>query len=152
MRTPEAYEKLTSEIDAAVANGSLSLPVAYKEAISLPYLKACINEAMRLHPSVGLPLQRLVPAGGATISGFHFPGGYNIGINAAVVQYDKDVFGPDADIFNPDRWLESNGERDVSLMHRTMIHFGAGTRTCIGQNVSFGFPERNPFRIRLLMI
>lgn len=132
MRNPAAYSKLTAEIDEAVNNGTLSLPIAYAEAIKLPYLKACINEGMRLHPSVGLTMPRLVPAGGATISGFYFPEGYRVGINGAVVQYDKDVFGPDADEFNSDRWIEG----DALLMEKAMVVFGAGPRTCIGKNVS----------------
>ncbi len=134
MRSPAAYQKLTAEIDAAVADGTLSTPVAYAEAIKLPYLKACINEGMRLHPSVGLTMPRVVPAGGATISGFHFPGGYRVGVNGAVVQYDKDVFGPDADNFNPDRWIDGNAVN----MEKAMVPFGAGPRTCIGKNVSAG--------------
>jgi len=77
-------------------------------------------------------MPRLVPAGGATISGFHFPEGYRVGVNSAVVHYDKDVFGPDADEFNPDRWNEG----DALRMERTMVVFGAGPRTCIGKNVS----------------
>ena len=131
MRNPTAYEKLNTEIDAAFAAGTLSDPVLYNEAIKLPYLKACINESMRLHPGVGLTMPRLVPPGGATISGFHFPAGYRVGVNGAVVQYDKTVFGPDADDFNPDRWIE----RDATVMDKTMVQFGAGPRTCIGKNV-----------------
>ena len=103
MQTPSAYQKLTQAIDDAVADGKLSMPAKYAEAIKLPYLRACINEGMRLHPSVGLVMPRLVPVGGATISGFHFPEGYSIGINLAAVQYDKVVFGQDAEHFNPDR-------------------------------------------------
>lgn len=132
MRNPAAYEKLTVEIDAAVAGGLLSIPIAYRAAIKLPYLKACINEGMRLHPSVGLTMPRVVPSGGATISRFHFPEGYRVGVNGAVVQYDKDVFGPDADNFNPDRWIEG----EATKMDKTMIQFGAGPRTCIGKNIS----------------
>lgn len=134
MRNPAAYEKLTAEVDAAMTSGTLSIPIAYVEAVKLPYLKACINEGMRLHPSVGLTIPRLVPGGGATISGFNFPEGYRIGINGAVVQYDKDVFGSDADSFNPDRWIEGDAVR----MNKAMIQFGAGPRTCIGKNVSAG--------------
>ena len=85
MRNPTAYEKLTAEIDTAVADGKLSIPVVYAEAIKLPYSKACINEGMRLHPSVGLTMPRFVPIGGATISGYHFPEGYRIGVNSAVI-------------------------------------------------------------------
>ncbi|KAL8906484.1 MAG: hypothetical protein Q9207_002022 [Kuettlingeria erythrocarpa] len=132
MRNPVAYENLAAEIDAAVADGRISMPVAYAEAVKLPYLKACINEGMRLHPSVGLTMPRVVPPEGATISGFHFAPGYRVGINAAVVQYDKVVFGPNADLFDPDRWIK----RDVARMEKAMLVFGAGARTCIGKNIS----------------
>ena len=132
MRNLTAYEKLTAEIDAAVADGTLSMPVAYVEAVKLPYLKGCINEGMRLHPSIGLVVPQLVPAGGVTISGFCFPEGYCVSVNGAVVHYDKDVFGPDADDFNPDRWMKG----DALRMDKAMIQFGAGPRTCIDKNVS----------------
>jgi cytochrome P450 len=131
MRNPTAYQKLTAEVDAAFSDSTLSTPVAYKAAIKLPYLKACINESMRLHPGVALAMPREVPADGATISDFHFPAGYRVGINPAVVQYDKDIFGPDAEEFNPDRWLEG----DEAQMERAMIQFGGGSRTCIGKHV-----------------
>ena len=142
MRNPTAYEKLTAEIDNAVADGKLSIPVVYAEAIKLPYLKACIHEGMRLHPSVGLTMPRFVPVGGAIISGYHFPEGYRIGINPAVIQYDRDVFGPDAENFNPNRWIE----RDALRMDKTMIQFGAGPRTCIGKNVSTSLCNSSYFR------
>ncbi|KAI4287246.1 MAG: hypothetical protein L6R35_003501, partial [Caloplaca aegaea] len=130
MRNPLAYQKLTTEIDTAVQDSTLSIPIAYAEAIKLPYLRACINEGMRLHPSVGLTMPRTVPPGGATISGYHFAAGYRVGINGAVIQYDQDVFGADAHVFRPERWIEGDSAR----MQRTMIAFGAGTRTCIGKN------------------
>lgn len=132
MRHPAAYAKLTAEIDTAMADGTISTPITYRDAIKLPYLKACVAESMRLHPGVGLTLPRLVPAGGATVAGFYIPEGYRVGINGAVVQYDRDVFGPDADEYNPDRWI--NG--DAALMDKAMIPFGSGSRTCIGKNVS----------------
>ncbi|ERF72247.1 hypothetical protein EPUS_02134 [Endocarpon pusillum Z07020] len=77
-------------------------------------------------------MPRLVPVGGATISGFYFPKGYRVGVNGAVVHYDKDIFGPEADNFNPDRWIKGDAVR----MDKMMIHFGAGPRTCIGKNIS----------------
>ena len=135
MRSPAAYDKLTAEVDAAAADGALSIPVAYAEAIKLPYLKASITEGMCLHPSVGLTMPRFVPAGGAKISGVDFPGGYRVGINGAVVHYDREVFGCDADTFNPDRWIEG----DAVQMNKAMLHFGAGPHTCIGKNVRPGF-------------
>jgi cytochrome P450 len=133
MRSPAANTTLLSVIDAATQSGALSTPnVKYAEAIKLPYLVAVIKEAMRLHPSVGLTMPRVVPAGGADIGGYFVPEGYRVGINGAVVHYDKGVFGEDAETFNPERWF-----RDEALnMDRHMIQFGAGARTCIGKNVS----------------
>ncbi|KAL8723382.1 MAG: hypothetical protein Q9225_000298 [Loekoesia sp. 1 TL-2023] len=138
LRNPSAHKTLTAEIDAAFAQSTLSTPITYAQAIKLPYLKACINEGMRLHPSVGLTMPRLVPPGGATISGFHFPEGYRVGVNGAVVHYDKDVFGADAEVFRPERWIEGDGAR----MEKTMVVFGAGPRTCIGKNIVRDFDIR----------
>lgn len=112
------------------------MPITYAQATKLPYLNACITEGMRLHPSVGLPLQGYIPPGGATIAGVYLPEGYRVGINAAVVHYDKDVFGSDAEQFNPDRWIDG----DAVQMDKAMIPFGAGSRTCIGKNVSINLP------------
>ena len=116
MLNRNAYRRLTAEIDEAVKNGTVSIPISYADSLKLPYLKACINEGMRLHPSIALTMPREVAEGGAAISGIFFPEGYRIGINPAVIQYDKAVFGSDADIFNPDRWLHG----DLVAMDKAM--------------------------------
>jgi len=64
-RTPSAHQKLLDEIDKADAAGKLSRPVTFAEAQNLPYLQAVIKEALRMHPAVGLLLERVVPEGGA---------------------------------------------------------------------------------------
>ncbi|KIX93851.1 uncharacterized protein Z520_10476 [Fonsecaea multimorphosa CBS 102226] len=133
MKTPAAMETLVDEILAASASGKLSPSIRYAEAIELPYLVACIKEGLRIHPSVGMSLPRHVPPGGATISGRFFPGGTRVGINAAVVHFDKNVFGDDALQFVPERWLQ--GEASVK-MERYLFHFGQGARTCLGKNIS----------------
>ena len=122
------------EIDSAFANGTLSPLITYTEALKLPYLDACIKEGMRMHPSAALPLPRHVPSGGSIISDTYIPGGYRIGINPTVISKDEEVFGLDAEDYNPERWLEG----DKMKMERTMMSFGAGTRTCIGKNVIAG--------------
>jgi cytochrome P450 len=50
-----------------------------------------------------------------------------------LVHYDKEVFGDDAEIFNPERWIED----DAVQMEKAMLQFGAGTRTCIGKKRSY---------------
>lgn len=131
LKNPTVYDDLQAELDRAAAAGILSSPVRYSEAIKLPFLCACIKEAMRLHPSVALTLPRHSPHGGMELCGTFIPEGYRIGMNAAVVQRDQSVFGKDADDFRPQRWLEGN----ATNMDKHMLIFGAGTRTCIGKNV-----------------
>jgi len=110
MKNPAAYKKLTEEIDQATNEGRLSDIIRYHEAMKLPYLLACCKEGMRMHPSVGLTIPREVPAGGRDICGQRFPGGVRVGINAAVLHRNKDIFGPDANGFNPDRWFREGAE------------------------------------------
>lgn len=133
MKHPDAQSRVQAELDAANAAGSLSSPIKYTEATKLPYLCACIKEAMRLHPSVGLTMARHAPAGGIELSGKFIPKNYRIGVNPAIVQTDKEVFGTDAAEFKPDRWLVT--EEQFKVLEKNMLLFGAGTRTCIGKNV-----------------
>ncbi|KAL3471621.1 cytochrome P450 [Aspergillus californicus] len=131
--SPHAYKKLVREIDAAFRDGKLSPMISYQEAsTTLPYLRACITEAMRLHPAVGYHLPRRVPASGAIICGVYIPPGYRIGINPAVVQHDTDVFGADAGQFNPERWMVD----DTSHMEKAMLVFGAKVGGCLGQDLA----------------
>ncbi|KAL4947925.1 cytochrome P450 [Aspergillus filifer] len=127
-------KKVTTEIESAYAERKSQGPLSYKEASDLPYLKACIKKSMRLHPAVSYPLPRTVPPGGATISGVYVPAGYRVGINPAVVQYDKEVFGDDADEYNPESWLK--GDADVQRMDKAMFPFGGADDGCIGKNMA----------------
>jgi cytochrome P450 len=135
MKNPKALEKAHKEIDEALAAGSLSSPIKYSETTTkLPYVCASIKEAMRMHPSVGLSMQRYAPKGGIELAGKFIPEGYRIGMNPAVVHYEQGVFGDDANEFKPERWLVADAE--WKAMDRNLLIFGAGTRTCIGKNVS----------------
>lgn len=130
-KSPEVYAELLKEIDDATTSGKLGFPPSFREASNLPFLCATIKEAMRLHPSVGLTMPRITPLGGLEISETHIPAGYIIGMNAAVVGFNEDIYGPDAHEFQPNRWL---GKKAV-VMDKHHLVFGAGTRTCIGRNV-----------------
>lgn len=139
-RSPKTQTALLEEIDAAFPSDThpLQEPIKYADAVKLPLLCATIKEGMRLHPSVGFTMPRVSPApSGLHISGTYVPPGYRVGINAHVLQRNKNVFGEDAEQFRPQRWLvQQSSVEQLAEMDRCMLHFGAGTRTCIGKNVS----------------
>lgn len=135
LQNPDSMEKVLTELNDGIVDGNISNPVTYRESTShLPYLGAVIKEAMRLHPSVGMLLEREVPAGGTTISGKHIPGGTIVGINPWVVHHDSEVFS-EPTRFLPERWLESSPGL-LKKMEKAFFNFGAGSRTCIGKHVS----------------
>ena len=130
-----AYRNLVAEIDDTENQGKLSDPITFAESNQMPYLQATMKEAMRMHPAVGLLLERVVPEGGVTIAGKHLPPGTIVGANPWVVARDKIVYGEDANAFRPERWLEADAA-SLKLMDRNYLAFGAGARTCLGKNIS----------------
>lgn len=122
LKHPHSVQKILQELQYAVKVRNLSKVVTWKECQDLPYLEACVKEAERLHPAIGLPLERIVPPEGAIICGQHFEGGTVVGINAWVVQRDKKVFGDDAETWRPERWLCGRAERNK--MEETLLTVG----------------------------
>jgi len=125
------WDKLVEEILSA----SLSEMVQYNEAQNLPYFQACLKEAMRIAPAVGLNITRSVPPSGAEIDGVKLPGGTSVAINGWVLHRHRGIFGKDADVFRPERWLE--GDKDqIKMMERCMFQFGGGSHVCIGRHLA----------------
>ena len=141
LRKPDCYQKLMDELETAVREGRIESrsngTVSWAESQDLPYLDACIKEAFRMHPAAGLPLERITPPQGIEIDGHFIPGGTIVGCNAWVIHKRQDVFGLkyNVDEYIPERWLEANKE-ELKEMNANMFQFGAGSRTCIGKNIS----------------
>ena len=139
LRNPRCLEILRSEIDNAISDGRLESRkdglTSWAEAQSLPYLDACIKEAFRLHPAAGLPLERTTPPEGVEICGRHVPGGTIVGCSAWVIHRRPEIFGDDTDSYRPERWITAAKDQRKE-MEGTMFQFGAGSRTCIGKNIS----------------
>lgn len=110
--------------------------VAWSDVRELPYLSAVINESLRTHPAAGLPLERITPAGGVQICDVVLPAGTNVGCNAWALHLDQELWGEDADRWRPERWIEASDAKKAE-MKNSMFAFGAGSRTCIGKNVSY---------------
>ncbi|KAI8946322.1 cytochrome P450, partial [Xylaria longipes] len=134
-KNSSVQKKLYEEISDATKSGNLSNPAKYSEITSLRYVLAVTNEALRIHPSTGLILERRTPKGGVTLHGKYIPEDTIIGVNCWVVNRDKAIFGEDAHSFRPERWIESTPQ-DVARMRTNMFTFGAGARNCIGKNLA----------------
>lgn len=139
LKNPECMRRVKQELDEAVQNGTIeNRPtglVSWADSRKLPYLDACIKEAFRMHPAAGLPLERVVPASGIEIAGHFIRGGTIVGCSPWVIHRREEIFGPDVDVYNPDRWMDATPEQ-LKAMDGTMLQFGAGSRTCIGKNIS----------------
>lgn len=139
LRNPSCYEKVMKELEEAVSDGRIqprsSGLVTWSESQTLPYLDACIKEALRMHPAAGLPLERVTPPQGIEIDGHWIQGGTIVGCNAWIIHKNERVFGREVDSYIPERWIECSKEQRKE-MEGTMFHFGAGSRTCIGKNIS----------------
>jgi cytochrome P450 len=140
------YSTLVSEILSAARSGLLSHKVQWTEAQQLPYFQACLKEAMRVRPAVGLNMSRLIPTGGAEIDGTWLPGGTSVAVNGWVVHRDKQVFGEHVEEFKPERWLKD--VEQAKRMERYMFQFGGGSHLCIGRNLAL--LELNKLLPRLL--
>jgi cytochrome P450 len=86
---------------------------------------------MRVHPGVRSPLWRITPKGGATICGHFIPEGTEVGMIAWVVHQDKRVFGQDANVFRPERWLDSDTPK-IAAMDRAFFSVGPSVFCCRG--------------------
>ncbi|MCJ1402685.1 hypothetical protein MMC11_005906 [Xylographa trunciseda] len=132
LRHPQYLAKLRAEIDGAASEGKLSKIVSFAEAQQLPFLQACIKETFRYHPAVMFGLPRVVPKGGLTIGSRHFAEGIELSVNPWVIHRSTEFFGPDADLYNPERWLRSENQAE----EKNLIHFGAGYNSCPGRNLA----------------
>ena len=85
---PQAWLRVRTEIDAAKARGLyLDRVITFHDAEQLPYLKACIKEALRIFSPTTMGLPRVVPKEGITIAGRHFRKGTILSISPQYVHY-----------------------------------------------------------------
>lgn len=139
--TPRVYRRLQKEIDEAIANGNISSPVTVAEAKTLPYLQAFIWESLRYHPPVALLFPKVVPPGGDTLDGRFVPGGTKIAFDSWSFGRRTDIYGKDAAVFRPERFLEASAERRLEMERTTELLFGFGRYMCAGK--VFAFMELN---------
>lgn len=133
LQNPKCMQRLMEELKQVEQsdNGLLS----WSQVRHLPYLCAVIKEALRCHPAAGLTLERVVPPAGICVNEHFLPGGTIVGCSPWTVHLNESIFGHKPDEFRPERWLDEPSHR-VRDMENTLFTFGAGSRTCIGKNIS----------------
>ena len=145
MSSPAAYQRLADEVRTADAQGRISSGVvADAEARALPYLQAVIREGLRINPPVAGTMDVVVPEGGDVICGYSVPAGTEIGCSEFGAQSLSSVFGSDADVFRPERWLEAEAElaedpeseRLKRMTSTWNLIFKYGKWQCLGKEVA----------------
>ncbi|KAI9148985.1 Benzoate 4-monooxygenase [Paramyrothecium foliicola] len=131
VRTPGVMEKLRAELDAAIP-ADVEVP-SYSDVRDLPYLNNVINEALRYHSTSGIGLPRQIPmdSAGATILGQYYPPGTVLSVPTYTIHHDKEIWGPDAREYRPERW-----ENLTPRQKNAFLPFSYGPRACVGRNVA----------------
>ncbi|KAH6871618.1 cytochrome P450 67 [Thelonectria olida] len=104
---------------------------------SCTYLRACIQEALRLSPAVGISLPRETPAGGVVVNGSYIPGGMLVGSGIYSIHH-KEAHFSDPFTYRPERWLPDRGGAKDLANHDTKAYgpFQIGPRGCLGKGIA----------------
>ncbi|KAH7325866.1 cytochrome P450 [Stachybotrys elegans] len=105
------------------------------------YLRACIDEALRMSPPIGGTLLREQEESSKTngeqlvVDGHIIPHGVQIGVSIYSLHHNKAYF-PDPFAYNPDRWLSSS-EEQKKVMKEAFVPFSIGSRSCPGKAMAY---------------
>jgi cytochrome P450 len=130
--TPRVLSKFRAEYSKA----SISSPITDAEAKNLPYLQAIIKEGFRIWPPIVGLQAKLVPPGGDMINGQFVPAGTKVGTAVFGMMRNKKIFGEDADVFRPERWLDASPEKIKEREQAVDLVFGTGRFRCLGSSVA----------------
>lgn len=139
-RRPEVQARLAREI-RSIFSSSSEIKAGLK-LHSCTYLRAVIQEALRMTPPVSAEPSREVLEGGTTVDGFFFPAGVKVSTGLYCLSYNKDIY-PEPFEFRPERWIVSGGEEggsspeSVALADSGFCAFSYGSRGCPGKNLAW---------------
>lgn len=135
-QNPDKQEILFNEIKRSLPTPDTKFTISMLE--TMPYLRACIKETLRMYPVVignGRSLQS-----DAVIGGYHIPKGTHVIFPHLVVSNLEEYF-PEPDRFLPERWLKRGELKEHAgcphagqkIHPYVSLPFGYGRRTCIGR-------------------
>ena len=103
LRSPDRLARLRDEIRGAFASGN-GEDLAFSDVARLPYLRAVMEEALRIHPPLPAGINRVVPEGGAIIDDMFVPEGTVLQVPGWAAFHLEENFR-DPWEFVPARWL-----------------------------------------------
>lgn len=147
---PTVLARLRSEILAKV--GASRRP-DYDDIREMKYLRAVINETLRLFPIVPFNVRESIdattwPSTDPNEKPFYIPAGTKILYSVFMMHRRQDLWGPDAEQFDPDRFLDARVNKYLIKNSFIFLPFNAGPRICLGQQ--FAYNEMSFMLIRLL--
>ena len=144
-RRPDIWARLHDEIDSLDGRRP-----SYEELKNLRYLRAVLNESLRLYPTVPAMGRMagedtVLPLGGGEDgrSTVFVKKGQLVLVDIHALHRRKDVYGEDADLFRPERWLDTE-ERKGLRMGWDYLPFSGGPRVCPGREFLLHFTSLEP--------
>ncbi|KAG6808982.1 hypothetical protein H0H92_002100 [Tricholoma furcatifolium] len=162
-RRPDIQTKLRNEIKAVekafLARGDDHYTST--DLDSMAYLNAVLKETLRYHPVVislireaarddVIPLSTPIrTVSGELITEIPVSKGQKVSTSIGCYNRQVMVFGDDADVFDPERWLDSRVKKQSTVgVIGNLMSFGSGIRVCIGWK--FAVVELQAFLFELL--
>ena len=137
---PLVLRKLQQEIRATFTDIKEITNYANTNLTSCTYLRAVIDETLRMSPPVTGTLPREVLEDGMRIDGEYIPAGTVVGTGMYSMHHNPKYFS-DPFIFKPERWIPGSNNDVTSESVRTVQHgffpFSYGPRGCIGKNMAY---------------
>nr|GAT53741.1 cytochrome P450 monooxygenase [Mycena chlorophos] len=148
---PDIYRRACAETLAQI--GPTRRPT-YEDVKELNFLRAVINETMRLYPSVPFNVRENIQAttwpspDPSDPRPLYIPAGSKLAYSVFMMHRRKDLWGPDAEEFDPDRFLDDRVKKYLLKNAFQFLPFNAGPRICLGQQ--FAYNEMSFMLVRLL--
>ncbi|TRM60069.1 cytochrome P450 [Schizophyllum amplum] len=142
---PDILAKLREEILDKI--GPTRRPT-YEDIRDMKYLRAFLNEVLRLYPIVQANKDTLLSYKGANKPPVFVPNGSFVMYSVYQIHRRTDLWGPDAGTFDPDRFIDERLGKYLTRNPYIFLPFNAGPRICLGQQ--FAYNEMSFFLIRLL--
>lgn len=139
---PGALARLRNELDALKPSNDIEGPSAesaifdYNIVKDLPYLRACIEESLRLRPPIAYQLPRLVSQP-TTIACHEILPGTVVAVSPYSVHRHLSLYR-DPDEYRPEHWVDFDEQfpHQIEDLKKYNIVFSQGSRACIGRHLA----------------